>query len=115
MDAYSARSLFTGALRALRRCAAEQRPERGRVVAAKDPRLIIDVDSLTVDGWAFDDVIPTERVTALLNEPQPGDLEALTPLRATLRVFRVGEGLRLDGKVSCHLNRPCGRCLQPAP
>jgi uncharacterized metal-binding protein YceD (DUF177 family) len=88
---------------------------QGQVVVFTDRRLLIDVDTLTAEGWAFDDVIAAEHVTALLHQHSPSDLEALTSLRVRLRAYKAGEGLRMDGSVSGHLNRPCGRCLQPAP
>jgi uncharacterized protein len=84
-------------------------------VVAQDPRLVIDVDNLGSEGWSFRDQVPAERVTALLNQAGPTELEALTPMDLQLRAYLAGDGLRLEGKSVVHLGRPCGRCLGPAP
>jgi len=81
----------------------------------KDPRLIIDVDNLPAEGWRFHDEITPEHFTALLNAHGETDLEALTPAKAELKAYRVGDGLRIEGTMMVHLGRPCSRCTQPAP
>lgn len=86
------------------------------IAVEKDPRLLIEVDNLPLEGWSFDDVLVTERVTALLNEHGSTDLTAVTPLRAQLSAHKVShDSVRLTGHASVHLTTPCGRCLNPAP
>jgi uncharacterized protein len=89
----------------------------GDVVTLKDPRLIIDVDGLGVDGWVFQDVVPQAEVTALLREGLADEDEGVVAhgdLDAKLKAYKVGDGLRLEGTARVELSRACGRCLQPA-
>ena len=81
----------------------------------KDPRLIVDVDSLGGEGWSFDDQLTEEHVTALLNQHGPTDLKTLTPLRATLTLHKIPQGVRLEGTAHLTVTTPCARCLAPAP
>ncbi|MEW5848692.1 MAG: DUF177 domain-containing protein [Myxococcota bacterium] len=85
-----------------------------KMMAAKDSRLMIDVDALTHEGWEFHDVIAREQLTALLQDGGPQDLEALTPMRVKLAGHKVPQGLRLLGSADAHLSTPCSRCLKPA-
>lgn len=88
---------------------------QSQVKAVKDPRLTIDVDNLPAEGWTFHDEIPAADVTSLLNREGGTDLEALAPLDADLKAYKIGDGLRVEGTATVHLARPCGRCTQPAP
>lgn len=79
------------------------------------PRLVIDVDNLSADGWAFRGDLPADRVTQLLNRPANAEITALGSLAVALKAYKAGQGLRLEGAVAVNLGRPCGRCLTLAP
>jgi uncharacterized metal-binding protein YceD (DUF177 family) len=84
-------------------------------VAIMDPRLVIEVDSLPAEGWAFTGTIPAHDVETLLNEgvAEP-DLTAPDGMDAALRAYLAGEGLRLEGTVKVVVHKPCGRCIKDA-
>ena len=84
-------------------------------MAVLDPRLVIDVDNLGAEGWAFADTIAAKDVETLLNEGvEDPDLTAPDGMDANLKAYQAGEGLRLEGKVNVVVHKPCGRCLKDA-